>query len=61
MKPQKPVHVTGIEKGETFVFRHGKEPGRAGRKSYRTARDSTSVAPEDREPIHPAMPNIPPA
>jgi hypothetical protein len=61
MKPPKPLHIAGIHKGEEFVSRTGKEAGRGGKKSYRTARDSTSIAPEEREPIHPAMPNIPPA
>ncbi|HET7625004.1 MAG TPA: hypothetical protein VFM25_07030 [Verrucomicrobiae bacterium] len=58
-----PVHLQGIHKGEEAVFERGPEPGRHGRKDYhyRTARDATSVNAADREPIHPAMPNIPPA
>lgn len=58
--PPQPVHLEGIHKGEEAVFRRGPEPGRHGRKDYRTARDATSVNAADREPIHPAMPNIPP-
>jgi len=59
-KPPEPVHVNGMKKGEECVLEHGKEPGRGGRQ-YRAARDSTSINPSQREPIHPAMPSIPPA
>ncbi len=60
-KPPEPVHVPGIHKGEEYVIEHGPEPGRGGGGQYRSARDSTSINPESRQPIHPAMPNIPPA
>lgn len=60
-KPPDPVHVPGIAKGEEHVIIHGHEHGRGGRGSYRTARDSTSINPDARAPIHPAMPSIPPA
>jgi len=59
-KPLNPVHVKGTIKGEELSLSKGKEPGRGDRKSYRSARDSTSIDPQHREPIHPAMPNIPP-
>lgn len=60
--PPKPVHVEGTHKGEEAVKDRGREPGRGqpGR-SYRTARDATSINPINREPIHPDMPDIPPA
>lgn len=61
--PPQPTHVQGTNKGEEFAKQKGKEPGRgeAGRKSYRTARDSTGIDAGNREPIHPDMPDIPPA
>lgn len=60
-KPPEPVHVAGTHKGEELVFAKGREPGRSlDRRHYRTARDSTSVNPRGRQPIDPAMPNIPP-
>lgn len=58
----KPTHVPGTNKGEEGTQDHGREPGRGrGGRSYRTARDSTAINPEDRDPILPEMPNIPPA
>jgi len=60
-QPLKPVHVGGVIKGEEYSIRVGKESGRGGRKSYRSARDATSIDPAEREPIDPSMPNIPPA
>jgi hypothetical protein len=60
-EPPKPDHIEGIHKGEEYALRAGPEPGRGRRGQYRSARDSTSINPEDRRPIHPAMPNIPPA
>lgn len=59
-QPPQPVHVPGMHKGEELVLTAGHEPGRGGRKQYRSARDSTSIDPQSRQPIHPAMPNIPP-
>ncbi len=59
--PPHPVHVEGTIRGEKFALKKGKEPGRGGRRSYRTARDSTSINAPHRDPIHPAMPYIPPA
>jgi hypothetical protein len=60
-KPPEPVHVPGTMRGEEVSIKRGKEPGRlAGRKNYRTMRDATGINADDREPIHPAMPHIPP-
>lgn len=59
-QPPNPVHQEGIKKGEETVFEDGREAGRGGRQ-YRSARDSTSINASKREPIHPAMPHIPPA
>ena len=56
-----PIHVPGTSKGEEMVLNKGREAGRGGIKDYRSARDATSINPQDRQPIHPAMPNIPPA
>jgi len=58
-KPPEPVHVPGMHKGEELALEH-REPGRGGAQ-YRVARDSTGINPEHHKPIHPAMPNIPPA
>lgn len=60
-KPPDPVHVPGIAKGEEHVIEHGHEPGRGCHGQYRSSRDSTSINPSARAPIHPAMPSIPPA
>lgn len=60
-KPPQPVHVPGTIQGEELAIHKGREPGRqVGRKYYRSARDATSVNPDQRNPIDPAMPNIPP-
>lgn len=59
-RPPEPVHIKGTKKGEEYTLEHGKEPGRGGRQ-YRMARDSTSINPSQHEPIHPAMPSLPPA
>jgi hypothetical protein len=60
-QPPAGEHVPGTTRGETLVRRHGREPGRDKRKAGRTARDSTSIDPEGREPIDPRMPSLPPA
>lgn len=59
-KPDLTAHTPGTPKGEEYVFRHGREPGRDKPGKERTARDSTSVAASHREPIDPRMPNMPP-
>jgi hypothetical protein len=60
-KPPEPVHVPGTVRGEEVSVKYGKEPGRRERrKYYRSARDSTGINADDREPIDQAMPDIPP-
>ncbi len=59
-RPPEPTHIKGTKKGEEYALEHGKEHGRGG-KQYRSARDSTSINPSNREPILPMMPSIPPA
>jgi hypothetical protein len=63
-------HTPGTAKGEEMAGKDGKEPGREAQESGSgesrpeagsTARISTSINPEDREPIDPKMPNMPPA
>ncbi len=55
------THVAGVPKGEELALKT-KEPGRAaGRKNYQDMRDATGINADKRQPIHPAMPNIPPA
>jgi hypothetical protein len=56
-----PTHTPGTEKGEEWVLKYGREPGRDDPRAVRTARDSTSVNAVDRDPIDPRMPHIPPA
>ena len=58
--PDAPAHTPGTLKGEEQIEKQGKEPGRD-KKSHRTARDSTSVNADFKEPIDPAMPHLPPA
>ena len=61
-QPPKPIHVPGTNKGEELVRQHGREPGRSKNEPfYRAARDSTGLCAEDREPIDPRMPEMPPA
>jgi hypothetical protein len=56
-----PDHVAGTPKGEEQALTHH-EPGRnPDAKNYRDARDSTGINADKRQPIHPAMGNIPPA
>ncbi len=60
-KPAVPDHVAGTPKGEELALGN-KEPGRdPDRKNYRSARDSTGINADKRQPILPVMPNIPPA
>jgi len=66
---EEPAHTVGVSKGEEHVIWKGREEGRireehtgamrpAGRS---TARDVTSINPEDREPIDPESPFLIPA
>lgn len=60
-KEAQPSHVPGTNKGEEQALTT-KEPGRGSdRKSYQDARDSTGINSDKRQPIHPSMPQIPPA
>ena len=61
--PPAPVHIPGTNRGEAIVQKKGREPGReeAGKRSYRGARDSTSINAKAREPIDPKSPSMPPA
>jgi hypothetical protein len=61
VSPDASAHTPGTAKGEECVRKHGREPGRNDRRSRRTARDSTSINAQDREPIDPRMPHLPPA
>ena len=55
-------HTPGTPKGEEQAQKQGREPGRDNpMKAFRTGRDSTSINPEDMEPIDPRMPFFPPA
>ena len=60
-KQPAPVHIPGTVKGEELAL-HQKEPGRGGGgRGYTSARDSTGINAKARMPIHPRMPNLPPA
>ena len=54
------AHTYGTAKGESWVQKRGREPGRRDSPPYRVARDATSIQPQHREPIDPRMPHIPP-
>ncbi|HWE39186.1 MAG TPA: hypothetical protein VG406_21735 [Isosphaeraceae bacterium] len=56
-----PGHTPGTPRGEETVRKYGREPGREQQRLGRTARDATSINPEDRAPIDPRMPHLPPA
>jgi hypothetical protein len=60
VRPDLPSHTPGTPKGEERVRREGREPGREDTGVGRTARDSTSINPESRDPIDPRMPHLPP-
>ena len=61
-QPPKPVHIPGTNKGEELVRKLGREPGRADSpRGYRSARDSTGLNADNRGPIDPRMPQMPPA
>ncbi len=55
------AHTPGVPKGEEMVRKLGREAGRDGPRGGRTARDSTSINADDRGPIDPSMPHLPPA
>ncbi len=61
VRPDLPSHTRGTPKGEERLQHEGREPGRENTKLGRTARDSTSINPEGRDPIDPRMPHMPPA
>jgi len=63
-----PAHDAGTRKGEEMhgggheAGRHDKGTTHAGRPAGgSTARDSTGINPDKRNPIDPSMPNMPPA
>lgn len=64
-----PAHDWGTGKGEEKSSREGKESGRHDHANTHadrpaggsTARDSTSINAEDRDPIDPKSPKMPPA
>ena len=60
-KSELPAHTPGTNKGEEWVIKRGREPGRHDDPPHRTARDSTGLNAGKRDPIDPRMPHIPPA
>jgi hypothetical protein len=59
-KVELPAHTPGTPKGEELVQRQGREPGREDRDPQRTARDATGINANQRGPIDPRMPQMPP-
>ena len=59
--PDLPSHTPGTPKGEEYVERHGREPGRHEETPERTARDATSISAKKHGPVDPRMPHLPPA
>ena len=57
--PDIPAHVTGIKSGNS-KGNYGKQAGH-NPDGTSTAKRSTGVNPEGREPIDPSMPNLSPA
>jgi len=64
-----PTHHSGARKGEEIIDGEGKETGRHDKEQTgqsrpaggSTARDSTSINADDRNPIDPNSPNMPPS
>ncbi len=54
------AHTPGTPKGEELVREKAASRAAKTRGQGRTARDSTSICPEAREPIDPRMPHMPP-
>jgi len=60
-KSDLPSHSMGVTRGEAWVRKGKREPGRNDDRSARTARDATGINANDRGPIDPRMPHLPPA
>ncbi len=60
VRPDISAHTPGTPRGEERIHREGREPGREDPRQVRTARDSTSIGAEARDPIDPRMPHMPP-
>jgi hypothetical protein len=59
--PPRPTHIARTNRGEELVRTHGREPGRGeSKRGYRSARDSTGLNADNRAPIDPRMPEMPP-
>jgi hypothetical protein len=61
VRPDVSAHTPGTPKGEERVRRQGREPGRENSRVARTARDSTGINADARQPVDPRMPQMPPA
>ena len=60
-KQPQPSHIAGTKKGEEQALTSTEVGRERDRKNYQDARDSTGINAAARQPIHPAMPFIPPA
>lgn len=57
--PPEPVHQPGTTRGEDVARKQGKEAGREDTET--TPRFSTGINPNNRKPIDPKSPYLPPA
>ena len=58
-RPDIDAHTPGTKRGEDWTYEGKKEAGREGQ--GRTSRDATGINADDRAPIDPRMPDLPPA
>jgi hypothetical protein len=59
-RPDIDAHIPGVQRAEEWTYNgKRKEAGREG--EGRTSRDATGINADDRAPIDPRMPNLPPA
>lgn len=59
--PSAPSHIRGVAQGNTIKVAKVRGLVPMGREAFCTARRSTGVNPNARNPIDPRMPNLPPA
>jgi hypothetical protein len=53
------AHTEGTKRGEQWTWEGRREPGREG--NGRTSRDATGINADQRAPIDPRMPDLPPS
>jgi hypothetical protein len=58
-RPDIDSHTEGTKRGEEWTYEGREQPGMEG--DGRTARDATGINHDQRKPIDPRMPDLPPA